>query len=81
MSASILWEPVTNSGRNLPVSAPSWFMGCLERAGMELPRVFSREDIPVLRGLAAYNPDERNPFAELIKVINKHGEIEVWYEH
>lgn len=81
MSASIFWEPVTNRANDLHVTAPSWFMECLERADMKLPRVFGPDDIPVLKGLAAAARDEPNPFQQLIEAIRKHAEVEVWYEH
>ena len=81
MSASIFWEPVTNRANDLHVMAPSWFMECLERADMKIPRVFGSEDIPVLRGMAASMRDDPNPFQQLIKAIEKHDKVEVWYEH
>jgi hypothetical protein len=81
MSATIYWEPVDPNPKHLHVMAPSWFMGCLERAGMELPHTFDSSDIKVLRGLAAAMDDDRNPFKELIQAIEENGSVNVWYQY
>ena len=84
MSATIYWEPVDPSPAHLYVMAPSWFMGCLSRAGMELPHTFSKNDIPVLKGLAASmaaEDDNVNPFMQLIKAIEDHNHVSVWAQY
>ena len=81
MSATICWEPINLKPKHLHVLAPSWFMGCLERVGLELPNTFSADDIPKLLGLAASMDDKRNPFKELIEAIEKNGSVNVWYEY
>ena len=82
MSATIFWEPVDPNPKHLHTTAPSWFMGCLARAGMELPHTFGFDDIKTLRGLAAaMDDDARNPFKELIEAIEQNGEVNVWYQH
>ena len=81
MSATIFWEPINLKPKHLYVLAPSWFMGCLERAEMELPNSFGADDIPKLRGLAAAMDEKRNPFNELIEAIEKNGSVNVWYEY
>jgi len=81
MSANIYWEAVDPNPKSLHVMAPSWFMECLERAGMDLPHTFSRDDIPVLRGLAATIREEKNPFKELIQAIEENDDVNVWYEY
>ena len=81
MSANIYWEAVNPNPKSLYTLAPSWFMECLERAGMELPHTFKESDIPVLRGLAASMRDDINPFKELIEAIQENGMVNVWYEY
>jgi len=81
VSANIYWEPMVTRGRDLHVSAPSWFMESLERADMGIPRVFGSADIPVLKGLAAAMRDEPNPFQQLIEAIEKHDKVKVWHEY
>ena len=81
MSANIYWEPITTNAKRLHVMAPSWFMQVLERADMGLPNTFGEKDIPTLRGMAANMNEEKNPFNELIEIIEKRGSINVWYEH
>jgi hypothetical protein len=81
MSANIYWEAVDPNPKSLYVMAPSWFMECLERAGMDLPHTFSEGDISVLRGLAAAMNDEKNPFKELIEAIQENGAVNVWYQY
>lgn len=82
MSATIYWEPVNPNPEYLHTMASSWFMECLERAGMELPYTFNRDDIAVLKGLAAAVSDnDRNPFKQLIEAIQKHDEVSVWAQH
>ena len=82
MSATIFWEPVNVNAKSLHVLAPSSFMACLERADMPLPNTFDSDSIPILRGLAAAMKEgENNPFTQLIKAIEKNGQVNVWYEH
>ena len=81
MSATIFWEPITANPNSLDVMAPSWFMQVLERANMGLPNTFGEKDIPTLRGMAATVNQERNPFNELIEIIEEKGSVNVWYEH
>jgi hypothetical protein len=81
MSANIYWEAVDPNPKSLHVMAPSWFMGCLERAGMDLPHTFDSNDISVLRGLAASMNEDKNPFNQLIEAIEENGSVNVWYEY
>lgn len=81
MSATIFWEPINLRPKSLRVMAPSWFMQVLERADMGLPNTFGEKDIPTLRGMAANMNEEKNPFNELIEIIEKKGSVNVWYEH
>ena len=83
MSASIFWDPIKPAnGHVVGVGAPSWFMGCMERAGLKLPVDLTVADLPVLTGLAAaQRDDEKNPFQEIIDAIEKHGAINLWYQY
>jgi hypothetical protein len=81
MSATIFWGSINTKTKHLYVMAPSCFMGCLERAEMELPNTFGANDIQKLRGLAAAMDEKRNSFNELIEAIEKHGSVNVWYEY
>ena len=81
MSANIYWRQVKpKDGTSLNVSAPSYFMGVMERAFGSFPCTLTEEHIPVLTGLAATidRDDRENPYQELIKAIQQYENVEVF---
>jgi hypothetical protein len=82
MSATIFYRPVRpRDSHNLEVLLPSSFIDAMETAFGSQPWRLDGEDIPILRGMAAFchgSPD--NPFERLIKAIEKLDAIEVWPE-
>lgn len=88
MSASILWEPINPNPKSISTWAPSSFQEAMEAAGLGLPCTMGKSTIPVLKGMAAVFGEPKsmgyqapNPYTELIKIIEKHGDISVWAEH
>lgn len=84
MSANIYWEPSSRPCADVPVSAPSRFLETLRKLtriseGHEF--TLTTEHLPGLEALAEVQPfaDERqNPYAMLVRAINKHESIRVW---
>lgn len=72
-------------GKSLNCSFPSSFSESLEKAFGSYPCVLSKDDIPVLRGMAVTGSknmhDSSSPYTDLIKAIEKYGEIRVWSEY
>lgn len=87
MSASICYRQIKPiEGKDLPVWAPSYFIGTLEKAFGNFPCVLDADDIATLRGMAATCQDgaveiHGNPYEELIKAIQKLGTVEVYAEY
>jgi hypothetical protein len=82
MSANIYARQVKPvEGIDINVSAPSWFIGTMEKAFGHFPCVLSDGSIQTLRGMSATVSGEYNPFEELIELIEKLGKIEVYAEY
>lgn len=80
MSASIHWRKIKNSpDPRLGVSAPSSFIEAMERAFGGRAWELDAKAVPVLRGMAAVSNDEA--FEQMIELIEKFGEIEVYYQY
>jgi len=74
MSATVYWTP--KSGTIL--QGGSGLVEQLQRAFHALPLELSRDDLPVLRGMAAmWTGNGENPFDQLANAIVEHGLIEV----
>lgn len=73
-------KPIT--GKDLPVGAPSYFIGTMEKAFGNFPCTLTSEDIPILRGMAATMRDEQqNPYEKLVEAIERMGAVEVYAEY
>ena len=82
MSAAICWERVKEDHESLYVLAPSSFIESMERAGLRLPCEIGDGAVPVLTGMAAmHRNDGKNPYEEMIELIEKHGTIRIWAEY
>jgi len=77
MSATIHYRKTAKSDPSLKtVNAPSVFIQHIERAFGGFPLELDAKDIPVLRGMAAIQPD--SGFDELIELIDKFGSIAIY---
>lgn len=78
MSASIYWKPADPEKLNrINTSTPSAFQDSMARAGLAMPCVLSKEHVPTLRGMAAMETYEPNPYQQMINAIDSHIVIEV----
>lgn len=82
MSAAVYWEPVKPpKGHRVKTGTPSWLLGAFESAfGRRYPNL-TTSDIPVLRGMMAAAPNQRETFEQLVDAISDHGEIRIWAEY
>jgi hypothetical protein len=85
MSATIYWRPGKQDNNKYlhNVSSASHFMSTLKNAGIgELPTRLSRHWIPTLNGMVAMCEDqEKNPYQELIDLLDKYDEIELYAQY
>jgi hypothetical protein len=81
MSASIRYRIVKpEAEESLPnYGSGSAFKKSLEEAfECDLPHVFNMNYVPVLRAMSAVCGNENNGYNDMVKLILKHGAIEVW---
>lgn len=81
MSATLYYRQISNKNKHVRVMAPSSFMRTLDEEFSGPPYRFGPTDVPVLRGMAAGFDGSVNPFRELIELIEKLTDIEVWAEY
>jgi len=81
MSANIYYRPVKSGRHSVGAMAPSSFIKSIEKALGRFPLTLVDSDIPVLQGMSATQSEEDNPYNDLIKGIEKYGEIEVFAEY
>ena len=81
MSSSLMWKPVTQASGSLDfelkktISRKLWDTDGSCGGGVA---TVDSADIPYLEGLRDAGTKGAS---ELIKLIHKHGEIELWHEH
>lgn len=90
MSANIYWEPSKSTGKELYTLSPSSFLASLEAIGWsrdaDSSGLLDERHLKALRGMAHLyndrepNPD-KNPYSQLVKAVEKHGEVRVWAEY
>ena len=80
MGVSILWKPVRNDGRTLPVGGRSSFVEALREVWGTEPWVFTATEIQSLRAIGA-GTKEREAITDLIDAIEKHGSVEVFLSY
>ena len=86
MSASLYYRVVKPPEGSLRVSAPSSFIGSMQRAFGTHPWRLTIKDCEKLEGMAAVYDDSRyNPFHTMLNQIRREDgttcEIEVWAEY
>jgi hypothetical protein len=83
MSASMCYRKVEHKNFSMKtVGAPSLFMSFLEEAfGCGFPMRLGSDHLSVIRGLSIGAEGMRQSFEELMEIIEKHGEIELWPEY
>jgi len=79
VTANICWEKINpKSPECLQANTPSQFLkGLREAFGDQAAWTFSGEDLPVLHGMAAADPQ----FRELWELVSEQGRVRVWAEH
>lgn len=76
MSASLMWEPKRRKSQSLP-DALKFVLR--DKLGLTSERrTFGHEQLPYLAGLRDANVEGT---AELIEIIEKHEEVELWLEY
>lgn len=82
MSANIHWRPVSTKDKSIDVPALSAFMETMAGVGLTLPCTVRQSDTRLLMGMAAvFGKHERsrpNPYHQIIALLQKHDEIELW---
>jgi len=71
----VFWEAAAIQHPALKIDDVAKFFAEMERAGMPLPCVVGREDIPALEALARVAGDERNPYHQILTAILLCGPI------
>lgn len=80
MSANICWRAVKND-KTLDVPAPSSFQEKMSAVGMCLPCTIKQSSREILRGMAegyGREKDRPNPFDQILELLDKYDEIELW---
>ena len=81
MSANIYWRRV-NGGKELPVNAPSSFLGNLRDAfGDHMPILLRERDLDILKGMSITDKYEMESYEAIIDAITTHKEIEIYAEY
>lgn len=79
MSATICYR-IVKPAKSLGVDLPSGFQETCSRVFGSLPRNFGDGDIPQIQTLMAAFPNESG-WLEMLGIIEKYGEIEVFAEY
>ena len=76
MSATLMWEPVKREAKSLPDDLKFVLR---DKCGIDAKRSrWNKDHIPYLAGLKDAGIEEAQ---ELIDILEKHGEIELWLEY
>ena len=83
MSANIHWKPFTpDSSKTLAqAGAPSHFIEAMKKAFGNFPCTVGQNEIEKLKGMAATDRDDNNPFQEIIDLLEHHEAIYLWAEY
>ena len=79
MSANIYWRTV-KKGKDLNIATPQNFMEMFKGA-FSIPAVLMEDDIDMLNGMRIGSENYKEPLAEIIEAIKKHGEVEIYAEY
>jgi len=84
VSANIYWRPVSKNNKSLNVLAPSSFQERMREVGLCLPCTVRQGDASLLKGMAAgygREKDRPNPFDQILELLEKYDEVELWAEY
>jgi hypothetical protein len=81
MSATLYYRPLKKSRPHLGCAAPSRFEELVQRRMGSSPWEFGCDEVPWLQGMLDAGTGIDDTIEELIRLIDKHGPIEVTKEY